>query len=87
MDIAPKVKCAKTQELTISQTVRNFRGFYKAERFILVIIRSLSLCVALPQVADSEGGLQVPSAAANILINIRVKLAKGGPPASGWRKG
>jgi len=87
MDIAPKVKCAKTQELTISQAVRSFPGFYKAERFILVIIRSLSLCVALPQVADGEDGLQLPSAAANILINIPGKLTKGGPPASGLRKG
>jgi hypothetical protein len=87
MDIAPKVKCAKTQELTVSQAVKSFPGFYKAERFILVIIRSLSLCVALPQVADREDGLQVLSAAANILINILGKLTKGGSPSLGLRKG
>jgi len=45
--------------------------------------------VALPQVADREDGLQVASAAANtrILINIRGKVTKVGPPVSGLRKG
>ena len=52
-----------------------------------MIIRSFSPRVALPQVADREDGLQVPSAAANILINIPGKVAKSGPPASVLREG
>jgi hypothetical protein len=87
MDISPKMKGAKSQELTVSHAVKSFPGFHKAGRFIFVIIRSLSPRVALPQFADREDGLQVPSAAANILINIRRKVTKGGPPASGLRKG
>ena len=43
--------------------------------------------MTLPQVADREDGLHVASAAANILINIRGKVTKGGPPVSGLRKG
>jgi hypothetical protein len=42
MDIAPKMKGAKTQELTVSQAVKNFPGFYETGRFIFVIISSLS---------------------------------------------
>ena len=74
MDIAPKVNGAKAQELTFTQAVKSFPGFYKTGRIILVIIRSLSPRVALPYFPDREDGLQVPSAAANILINIRGKV-------------